>query len=144
MGFLLALSFAMSVFWIWLFAGIMIDLLKIFGLLTGLPTTLLGLTVLAWGNSIGDFMANTSIARKGFVEMALTGCYASPLFNILFGLGMSTLKNNLELKESEGVRFSYKDPHSAIPVTLIVGTVISLTFNLLYTIIINKMHLTKF
>jgi solute carrier family 24 (sodium/potassium/calcium exchanger), member 6 len=95
LGLLLAISFGMSVFWIWLFANIMIDLLKILGLLTGLPTTLLGLTVLAWGNSIGDFMANTSIARKGFVEMALTGCFASPLFNILLGLGISTLRANL-------------------------------------------------
>ena len=73
----------------------MIDLLKVLGLLSGLPTTLLGLTVLAWGNSIGDFMANTAIAKKGFIEMALTGCYAAPLFNILFGLGISTLKMNI-------------------------------------------------
>jgi len=95
LGIISAISFIMSVFWIWLFAGIMIDLLKCLGLLTGLPTTLLGLTVLAWGNSIGDLMANTSIARKGYVEMALTGCYASPLFNILLGLGISTLRSNL-------------------------------------------------
>ena len=91
LGILLSISFAMSIFWVWLFANIMIDLLKTLGLLTGLPTTLLGLTVLAWGNSIGDLMANTSIAKKGFVEMALTGCYASPLFNVLLGLGLSTL-----------------------------------------------------
>ena len=107
LGLILSLSFAMSVFWIWLFANIMVDLLKIFGLLTGLPTTLLGLTLVAWGNSIGDYMANTSIARKGFVEMALTGCYASPLFNILLGLGISTLNSNLHLRESGGIRFSY-------------------------------------
>jgi sodium/potassium/calcium exchanger 6 len=95
LGIISTISFVMSIFWIWLFAGIMIDLLKCLGLLTGLPTTLLGLTVLAWGNSIGDLMANTSIARKGYVEMALTGCYASPLFNILLGLGISTLRSNL-------------------------------------------------
>lgn len=106
-GFLLTVSFTMSIFWIWLFANIMIDLLKTLGLLTGLPTTLLGLTVLAWGNSIGDLMANTSIAKKGFVEMALTGCYASPLFNILLGLGLSTLKCNLQLTDGSFIRFSY-------------------------------------
>ena len=101
------ISFVMSVFWIWLFANIMIDLLKCLGLLTGLPTTLLGLTVLAWGNSIGDLMANTSIARKGYVEMALTGCYASPLFNILLGLGIATVKSNLLIQDGSGIRFSY-------------------------------------
>ncbi len=135
------ISFVMSVFWIWLFAGIMIDLLKVLGLLTGLPTTLLGLTVLAWGNSIGDLMANTSIARKGYVEMALTGCYASPLFNILLGLGISTLRGNLQVKE--GVRFTYSDRDSRIPIVLIVGSFIGLTFTLISTAIINKGKITK-
>jgi Ca2+/Na+ antiporter len=41
-------------------------------------------------------MANISIAKKGYAEMAMTGCYASPLFNLLLGLGISTLKLNLE------------------------------------------------
>jgi sodium/potassium/calcium exchanger 6 len=47
--------------------------------------------VLAWGNSSGDMMANITIAKKGFAEMAITGCYAGPLFNLLMGLGLSTL-----------------------------------------------------
>ncbi len=63
--------------------------------MTGLPPNLLALTVLAWGNSIGDFMANTSIAKKGFAEMALTGCFAAPLFNNVLGLGLSTFKTNV-------------------------------------------------
>lgn len=84
----------MSIFWIWATAQILIDLLQIFGILTGLPANLLALTVLAWGNSIGDFIANTSIARKGFAEMALTGCFAAPLFNNVLGLGIATIKTN--------------------------------------------------
>jgi Ca2+/Na+ antiporter len=136
LGLLLALSFFMSVFWIWLVANIMIDLLKIMGLLTGMPTTFLGLTVLAWGNSTGDFMANTSIARKGFVEMAMTGCFASPLFNILLGLGISTLKCNLNVPS--GIRFSYKDYYSAVPETLIIGTIIGLLFSIIMTAVNNN------
>lgn len=85
----------MSVFWIWITAQILIELLKLFGLITRVPPTVLALTVLAWGNSIGDFMANTSIARKGFAEMALTGCFAAPLFNNVLGLGLSTFKTNV-------------------------------------------------
>ncbi len=38
---------------------------------------------------IGDFFANLSLARKGIGEMALAGCYGSPIFDILVGLGMS-------------------------------------------------------
>ena len=65
------------------------------GIILGLAPTLLGLTILAWGNSIGDLMANLSIAKKGYAEMAMTGCYAGPVFNLLLGLGLSTLMLNL-------------------------------------------------
>lgn len=121
----------------------MIDLLKMLGLLTGLPTTLLGLTVLAWGNSIGDYMANTSIARKGFGEMALTGCFASPIFNILLGIGFSTLKINLVGNGAEGIRFSSKDNESGIPLTMIFGSFVSLVFTLIMTTIVNNNRITK-
>ena len=143
LGIVSIISFVMSVFWIWLFANIMIDLLKVLGLLTGLPTTLLGLTVLAWGNSIGDFMANTAIAKKGFIEMALTGCYAAPLFNILLGLGISTLKMNIFIEGHDGIRFSAKDPDSAIPLVLMIGTIVGLVFTLIMTTIVSKNVITK-
>ena len=37
----------------------------------------------------GDFFANLSLARRGLSEMAIAGCYGAPVFNILFGLGVS-------------------------------------------------------
>ena len=46
----------------------------------------LGLTVLAWGNSIGDFSTNMAMAKKGLANMALTACYAGPVFNLLVRL----------------------------------------------------------
>lgn len=45
--------------------------------------------VLAWGNSIGDLVSNTSIARDGFPTMAFAGCFAGPMFNLLVGIGLS-------------------------------------------------------
>ena len=81
--------------WIYISANFLIDLLQLFGIMTGLPAAFLGLTVLAWGNSIGDLIANVSISKKGYGEMALTGCIAAPLFNLLLGLGVSSLKLNI-------------------------------------------------
>lgn len=46
---------------------------------------LLGLTVLAWGNSVGDLSTNMAMARKGLANMAMTACYAGPVFNLLVG-----------------------------------------------------------
>lgn len=46
---------------------------------------MLGLTLLAWGNCLGDMNADQAMAKKGFGEMAITGTMAGPLFNVLFG-----------------------------------------------------------
>jgi Ca2+/Na+ antiporter len=35
-------------------------------------------------------MADVAMTKRGFGEMAITGCIAGPIFNILIGLGLST------------------------------------------------------
>ena len=77
-----------GIFWIDILAGELVDLLYCAGTVTGIPEAVLGLTVLAWGNSIGDFFTNNSIAKAGKGNMALTACYAGPVFNMLMGLGL--------------------------------------------------------
>jgi len=47
--------------------------------------------LLSWGNSWEDTSANAAMTRKGFGEMAITACMASPIFNTLFGLGLPVL-----------------------------------------------------
>ena len=44
--------------------------------------------MLAWGNSIGDLSTNMAMARKGLANMAMTACFAGPVFNMLVGLGL--------------------------------------------------------
>ena len=48
----------------------------------------MGITVLAWGNSMADWSANVTMARKGLANMAITACFAGPVFNILIGCGL--------------------------------------------------------
>lgn len=87
----MAAGFVMCVLWVYLLAGELITLLSLLGLLLALPPAFLGLTVLAWGNSVGDFFTNIAVAREGYGAMALAGCYAGPVFNILVGYGTSLL-----------------------------------------------------
>ncbi|DAZ94126.1 TPA: hypothetical protein N0F65_010370 [Lagenidium giganteum] len=87
----LCLAFVMSVTWIMTIADEVLGVLEVLGQLFGIPNSVLGVSVLAWGNSIGDLVSNTSIARDGFPTMAFAGCFAGPMFNLLIGIGASLL-----------------------------------------------------
>jgi Ca2+/Na+ antiporter len=80
----------MSIIWIAFISNTIIDLLQIFGFITTLPEALLALTIVSWANSLGDIAADVGMTKKGFPEMAITGCTAGPIFNVLVGIGLST------------------------------------------------------
>ncbi|KAJ4830305.1 Cation/calcium exchanger 5 [Turnera subulata] len=80
-------AFVMSVFWISTVAGELLNCLEAVGKLLEVPPSLLGLTVLAWGNSVGDLVADVAVAKAGQPAMAMAGCFAGPMFNMLVGLG---------------------------------------------------------
>lgn len=84
-----AMTFAMSVLWMNVAVGEMLWTCKSLGFIHGLSQNMLGVTVLAWGNSYGDLVANMSMARDGFPSMAVAACFASPLFTMAAGLGVS-------------------------------------------------------
>ncbi|KAI8144519.1 Sodium/calcium exchanger protein-domain-containing protein [Fennellomyces sp. T-0311] len=83
-GFFVALN------WIFLLANNMVGLLKALGMVFNISDAILGLTVFALGNSIGDLVANTAIAKMGFPTMAISACYAGPLLNMVLGVGISS------------------------------------------------------
>jgi sodium/potassium/calcium exchanger 6 len=81
-------GFVIAATWIDTIADSLVSLLNFIGIILSIPSPVLGLTLLAWGNSMSDLSANITMARKGLANMAITACFAGPTFNILVGLGL--------------------------------------------------------
>ncbi|KAK1973100.1 sodium/calcium exchanger protein [Colletotrichum sublineola] len=82
------MGFIISVAWISTIAGEVVGVLKAFGVIFGISEALLGLTIFAAGNSLGDLIADITVARLGFPVMALSACFGGPMLNILLGIGI--------------------------------------------------------
>ena len=82
------IGFVISIVWIYIIANELVSLLKAFGVMFGLSDAILGLTVLAWGNSIGDMIADTSMAKRVAPRVGYSACFGGPLFNLLIGIGL--------------------------------------------------------
>lgn len=84
-------GFILGISWIAAIANEVVGVLKALGIYYNISDAVLGLTVFAIGNSLGDFFANVMIAKMGFPMMALSACFGGPLLNILAGIGFSGL-----------------------------------------------------
>lgn len=85
------LGFIVSIAWISTIANEVVGVLKAFGVISGISDAILGLTIFAVGNSLGDLVADITVARLGFPVMALSACFGGPMLNILLGVGLSGL-----------------------------------------------------
>jgi sodium/potassium/calcium exchanger 6 len=90
------LGFAVSISWISTIANEVVGVLKAFGVILGISDAILGLTIFAVGNSLGDLVADITVARLGYPVMALSACFGGPMLNILLGIGISGLYMTLK------------------------------------------------
>ena len=67
-------GFIIAATWIDYIADCLVGLLDFMGIVLHIPGAIMGLTILAWGNSMADLSANVTMARKGLANMAITAC----------------------------------------------------------------------
>ena len=99
-------GFIISIAWISTIANEVVGVLKAFGVILGISDAILGLTIFAVGNSLGDLVADITVARLGYPVMALSACFGGPMLNILLGIGLSGLYMTIQ----NGARRHEKHP----------------------------------
>jgi sodium/potassium/calcium exchanger 6 len=120
------LGFGVSIVWIYMIANELVSLLKAFGVVFGLTDAILGLTALAWGNSIGDLIADTAMALRGQPRTGFSACFGGQLFNLLLGIG---LPFSIAILGAGGAPLPLR--FNRLTLTLSVGLAVSLLFSFL-------------
>ena len=97
---LLLIALVISILWIYSVTNILMDMITCIRILlpVNLSESFLTMTVLAFGNSLPDFIVNCSLAKNGYAEMALSGSIGAPAFGLLFGFGMSLIRKSMQNK----------------------------------------------
>ncbi|KAL7067085.1 hypothetical protein ACR3K2_24010 [Cryptosporidium serpentis] len=88
---LLAIGVLISIYWNSIIISELVQCLLLAGKIIGLSPQILGFTIIAWGNSLSDFVTNVSVSKIGHADMGLSGCYGAPVFLIYFGFGLIVL-----------------------------------------------------
>lgn len=83
--------FLISIFMIMGLSWILINSAVAISVALHVPAVIIGLTVLAIGTSVPDFVSSLIVAKQGRGGMAISNAVGSNIFNILVGLGLPWL-----------------------------------------------------
>ncbi|KAI3641166.1 hypothetical protein MIR68_000772 [Amoeboaphelidium protococcarum] len=131
-------GFVSGLMWIYLLSAEIVSVLKILGKLMGVSEGILGVTVFAFGNCVGDFATDVMIARLFYPQMAIGAAWGSPIVNVYITVGLAaTVVANASWQRPLEVRMS--------PVILasLVGLLVVVVCNFLVLGWRLKFHLTK-
>lgn len=84
-------AFVSCIGWIYILASELVECLSYTAQISSVSPAVIGILVLAWGNSFGDLITDTAMAKNGALEMACSAVFSGPIQNILFTLGSAFL-----------------------------------------------------
>ena len=82
-------AFLVSTVWIYSIATEVVGIITMIGVISRLPEVVLGLTLLAWSNSLGDLITDITVAKQGYPRMAISACFGGPCFSKCLFLDLS-------------------------------------------------------
>ena len=143
-------GFVVSIAWISTIASQVVGALKALAVICNMSHAIMGLTIFAVGNSLGDLVADITVAKLGYPVMALSACFGGPMLNILLGIGLSgtyilvTGAHHHQHKHP-GSQLKYKAYQIEVGRTLIVTgiTLLVTLVGLLIFVPLNKWVLSK-
>lgn len=116
--FLVVYSFIVCTLWIYGISKEVVNLFQSMAIITpGVSQSVLGMTLLAWGNSFGDLVVDMAIATNANgtdggggsnFELAVTGIFCGPVLNVLLSLCLSFVKvlvDGPSIFESASIKF---------------------------------------
>jgi sodium/potassium/calcium exchanger 6 len=120
------LGFAVAIAWISTIANEVVGVLRTLGVILNMSDAILGLTIFAVGNSLGDLVADITVARLGFPIMALSACFGGPMLNILLGVGLSgcymiITKGEHQHEKHPDQDVHFRPYHIAVSTTLVIS-----------------------
>ncbi|KAF2480581.1 Sodium/calcium exchanger protein-domain-containing protein [Neohortaea acidophila] len=143
-------GFTVSIAWISTIASQVVGALKALAVILNMSHAIMGLTIFAVGNSLGDLVADVTVARLGYPVMALSACFGGPMLNILLGIGLSGsyilitgAQHRGEKHPGEDLKF--KTYHIEVSNTLIVSgmTLLVTLVGLLIAVPLNRWVFSK-
>lgn len=84
-------AFVTCILWIYAAAKEIVGILTIVAQILRIDRGMVGVTLLAWGNSIGDLFADMALAKSGQFFTALTAVFTGPIQNIFLTIGVTFL-----------------------------------------------------
>ncbi|KAM0819590.1 putative Sodium/calcium exchanger protein-domain-containing protein [Seiridium cardinale] len=144
------LGFVIAIAWISTIAGEVVGVLKALGVIFNISEAILGLTIFAVGNSVGDLVADITVARLGYPVMALAACFGGPMLNILLGIGLGGAFQIVRAANKRRAKhpdrpFEYKTYHIQVGDTLLVSAIVLLITLLVLLVVVplNKWMMTR-
>ncbi|KAF2133926.1 sodium/calcium exchanger protein-like protein [Dothidotthia symphoricarpi CBS 119687] len=109
------LGFVVAIAWISTIANEVVGVLRTLGVVLNMSDAILGLTIFAVGNSLGDLVADITVARLGFPVMALSACIG------LSGSYMILTKGEHRHEKHPHQPVKFRPYHIVVSTTLIVS-----------------------